>query len=96
MQTVNSNSYDIYDTLIARRTIEPIGIFETIEKELNFQHFSSLRRACESCRVHPTFDDIYAELQKKTDCNDITIKLLKSYELATEISHSYLIRTNYS
>ena len=94
MQTVNS--YDIYDTLIARRTIEPIGIFETIEKELNFQHFSRLRRECESCCVHPTFDDIYAELQKKTDCNDITIKLLKSYELATEISHSYLIRTNYS
>ena len=88
------NSFDIYDTLIARRTCSPCEIFDIIEKELRIAQFKLIRTRTEneldSCA---TFDDIYDALSKKLN-NPLLVLLLKNYEMMTEIKHSYLIETN--
>ena len=85
------NSFDVFDTLIARRCTLPTDIFEIIEKTY-FPNFKSLRIQAEINTL--TFDDIYLNFQKLTSISDEGIKRLKDFEIETEINNSYLIKSN--
>lgn len=91
----NTNSFDIYDTIIARNTYNPTDIFDIIEKTFPYNNFKSLR--IESEKKSPmNIDSIYNEFKKITNETDDVIIKLKQFELDTEIKNSYLIIPTYN
>lgn len=42
-----ANSYDVFDTLLARRCVTPVGIFTQVESALNAPGFAAVRHAAE-------------------------------------------------
>lgn len=90
---LNINSFDVFDTLLARRTFYPTDIFDIIEKKFPYQDFKNIR--CHAQNIsNGTFDDIYDKFQNVTGIDDNTKNLLKNFEIQTEINNSYLISTN--
>ena len=90
---LNINSFDVFDTLLARRTFSPTDIFSIIEKNLPYHNFKNIRCSAQSIS-NGTFDDIYEKFQNITGIDDNTKNLLKNFEIQTEIDNSYLISTN--
>lgn len=91
----NTNSFDIYDTIIARNTYNPTDIFDIIEKTFPYNNFKLLR--IESEKKSPiTIDSIYNEFKKITNEPDDIINKLKQFEIDTEIKNSYLIIPTYN
>ena len=90
---LNVNSFDVFDTLLARRTLYPSGIFDIIEKKFPFQNFRNIRCQAENIS-NGTFDDIYDKFQNITGIDDNIKILLKNFEIEMEIDNSYLITTN--
>jgi len=90
---LNINSFDVFDTLLARRTFYPTDIFSIIEKNFPYHNFKNIRCSVQSIS-NGTFDDIYEKFQNITGIDDNTKNLLKNFEIQTEIDNSYLITTN--
>jgi predicted HAD superfamily hydrolase len=92
------NSYDIFDTLIARSCAEPGYIFEHVERKLNAEGFARARRQAEdavAARGEYVFEDIYAEIrstQKEVPAD--VIERLKQAEIDAEIEHVIPIADN--
>jgi hypothetical protein len=86
-------SYDVFDTLIARNVKCPTDIFDIIENTYPYPNFKNYRTMAER-KNGLTFDGIYEEFQKMTNDTNDTIKLLKEFEIQTEINNSYLIISN--
>ena len=79
------NSYDIFDTLIARNVASPQDIFSLIEERYPFPRFRDLRVYAESqMSSDGTFDGIYHQFQLLTNMSHTDIIKLKEFELATE------------
>ena len=78
------NSFDIFDTVIARNVASPHDIFTLIEERYPFPHFHDLRVHAESQSLDGTFDGIYREFQRLTNLSDMDIYKLKQYEVAIE------------
>ena len=57
-------TFDIFDTLIARRCIDPALVFEIVERKVGRPGFARARRQAEKVVSERdyTLDDIYAEL----------------------------------
>lgn len=87
------NSFDVFDTLLARKTETPHGIFKMIEKEFPFPNFYSHRCKAER-HSNGTYDDIYRQFKNLYNIDEETCNKLKEYELLTEMKNSYLIETN--
>ena len=87
-------SFDVFDTLLARRCKNPSDIFNKIEYSFPFKGFKSLRIKSETNTL--TFDDIYRNFQKLTSLSDEEIEKMKEFEIQTEINNSYLIMSNYN
>jgi hypothetical protein len=90
------NSFDIFDTIIARQCKEPCDIFDIIEKSFPYNNFKNIRReservAYEKYGIHTNIDDIYDEFKKITNDN---IEILKEYEINKEIEYSIPIISN--
>ena len=87
------NSFDVFDTLLARKAENPHGIFKMIEEDFPFQNFYSYRCNAE-INSNGTFDDIYTKFKNIYNIDEETCSKLKEYELLTEMKNSYLIETN--
>ena len=88
------NSFDIFDTIIARDVEYPQDIFTIIENQYPLPHFRQFRMDAESL-ADGTYDGIYRQLQRLLNMSDTETKALKQYEFATELNHTYLIRETY-
>jgi hypothetical protein len=92
----NVRSFDVFDTLIARRVKSPTDIFDIVEKTFPFENFSSVRKESERQSPVPvTLHSIYTHFQKITNCSNELREALQEVEMQTEIENSYLIMTNY-
>lgn len=97
-------SFDIFDTVLVRNTLEPIDIFEIISISLRKEHdltidFSSLRQSSEkkarerkkylfSNQEEVTLDEIYDEFQAITKLPIDICTGIKNLEINTEIQYS--------
>jgi hypothetical protein len=77
------NSWDCFDTLVARRFVEPISIFREVEKRFNISNFTKRRRKAEK-ETKGTYAEIYKLLP---DVNP-------NYEFEIELEHCFGIREN--
>jgi len=87
------NSFDIFDTLLARDVYNPTDIFNIIECEYPYKNFKSLRITAQSM-ANQLIDDIYNKFKEITGETDETIQKLKSYELLIEKQHTIPIMSN--
>lgn len=82
-------SFDIYDTLVMRRTLEPMDIFDIVqarlkEQGLPFEGFKALRREAELLSEGKNIYVIYEWLQELTGINDTWKKRILEQELECE------------
>jgi hypothetical protein len=82
------NSFDIYDTILARNVINNLDIFQIIEDKYNILNFKNLRIHSEKINGL-SLDTIYNEYIKLDPTIDI--EYLQNIEIKTEIEYSYLI-----
>ena len=82
------NSFDIYDTILARNVINNLDIFQIIEEKYNILNFKNLRIQSEQINGL-SLDTIYNEYIKLDPTIDI--EYLQNIEIKTEIEYSYLI-----
>jgi len=84
---VQVNSFDVFDTLIARRCIEPLRIFDQVGAKMNIPDFTRERRRAEKAvaqRPH-TIDDIYHVLAHNLGLTKTETAALKDAEIAAEL-----------
>lgn len=93
MQTVNS--FDIFDTLLARTVQNPTDIFDIVEEKFPYSNFKSLRLTAQN-NSNNTMDDIYYNLKLLTSESDETIHRLREFELKTEMENTIPIMSNIS
>lgn len=89
------NSFDIFDTLLARDVYNPTDIFDIIEKEYPYTNFKQLRITAQSMSNH-LIEDIYSKFKEITGEKDEIIQALRAYELLTEKKHTLPIMSNIS
>ncbi|TRL43004.1 hypothetical protein [Rhizobium straminoryzae] len=79
-------TFDVFDTLIARRCIEPSGVFAIIEERSGLKGFAAARRKAEAHvldRPHD-LDVIYAELARLLGVEPVKLAALKALEVDVE------------
>lgn len=86
-------SFDIFDTLIMRKTLYPTDVFEIVKRKLDKKITDKLDFISERIRAeaellqsrYPTFDMIYEKLkQNNNTLNEDDINQLKKFELESE------------
>ena len=87
------NSFDVFDTLIARNVKHPTDIFDIIEKTYPYPNFKKYRIMSEKKRGL-TLNTIYDEFKKKCHVSRDIVELLQEFEIQTEINNSSLIMSN--
>lgn len=90
---VSVDSFDVFDTLLARTVKFPTDIFGLIEYSFPYKNFKELRIKAER-QSNFTFDNIYHQFKLLTNETDETIELLKTYEFDTEIKNTIPIKSN--
>lgn len=94
------NSFDIFDTLIARRGIWPTAIPEELERAFSAQGFSQARRACEhrlaSAGKAFRLSDIYQTMVAERTLTTDDARLLFEAEVLAEFDHAVPIVENLS
>lgn len=93
MQSVNS--FDIFDTLVARTVINPTDIFDIVELYSGYNNFKSIRLHSQNISNH-TYSDIYNKFKQLTNESDEKIQELMNIELNTEIENTLPIYSNIS
>jgi hypothetical protein len=88
-------SFDIFDTLLARTVKIPTDIFKIIETKFPYPNFLSLRIKSQELS-NQTIDDIYMQFKKISSESDKIIMELKEFELQTEIENTIPIECNIS
>lgn len=84
-------SFDIFDTLIIRKVLYPIDVFNLTEKKLknrvgeNFE-FITYRKKASALLIEPTIDEIYEKMRELMGCSKEFCDLMKKCELETEQS----------
>jgi len=90
------NTFDIFDTLLARRCIEPKNIFLEIEKNAELPGFSEARMQAEAAVSNQqyTLHDIYSHLEKKLGWEKERCLFLMEMEIDIEVSNAISIKEN--
>lgn len=78
------NSWDCFDTLVARRRFTPFSVFDEIGEQNELPDFTERRRAAEA-RAPLTLDGIYDELAKDYGWNKYQIDHFKDQEIEAEL-----------
>ncbi len=95
---LTANSFDLFDTLVARRAIAPRRVFEDIERSLGASGFATARIAAEQTLMQrgEAFDlhDIYREIVARGQCSLETAEKLKAGEIDAEFDHAIPIMEN--
>lgn len=91
-------SFDIFDTLIARRCIEPHGVFRAVQNRSGLPDFINQRIEAERrvCDTNYTLDDIYSQLKLIADIDDVRAAGLKEIEIDEELINVIPIQENIS
>ena len=79
-------SWDCFDTLIARRRIDPLTVFDAMGEDLGLLGFTQRRKAAES-RAPWNLDAIYDELAKDYGWLSSEKAYYKNAEIVAEIAH---------
>lgn len=88
-------SFDVFDTLIMRKTLQPQNIFEIVERRIYEENslkldFKNIRVQCErelNEKIEaPKFDEIYKELKNKLNIDDDLLEEIKKIEIETELN----------
>ena len=91
-------TWDIFDTLIARRCIYPQAVFQIVEQVSKVGNFAQIRVSAErnlsSRGINYGLDDIYDELQQLTGATKETCNALKKLECDVEFDQSIPITEN--
>ncbi len=90
-------SFDIFDTLLARRSILPRAIFEAVEKASGRSGFAELRMRAEASiyqRESYTLADIYAAMVAASHMDEAEAQQLAALELQEEAGNLIAIREN--
>lgn len=89
-------SFDVFDTLVARKCIHPDAVFSLVEAELGLPGFAAMRIDAERClhgREHQ-IDDIYAQLRARFDLPAEALSFAKERELLHELDQVIPIARN--
>lgn len=84
------DSWDLFDTLVARQCGRPDGVFEIIEKEKNIPNFKDNRMKNEK----NTLEETYSILKKKYGWDEDTTRYLIDYEMRVEEDNIFPIYSN--
>jgi hypothetical protein len=80
-------SFDLFDTLVARRCFDPLAIFSAVETKSGTANFAHLRQAVEAQLWNAgdyDLNDIYAALGQATGWPQGVLDLLRALELVEE------------
>lgn len=88
-----TTSWDCFDTLVARRKLDPLSVFHAIGEAYGLDNFTARRKAAES-RAPWTLDSIYEELAKDFGWNDEEKERFKRIEIEAEIEHCCPVNEN--
>lgn len=82
-------THDIFDTLIARRCIEPLNVFAELEARAGRPGLAQARRAAEAAVADAayTLADIYRRLAADLSLTDAEAAALQALELAVELDN---------
>jgi len=91
-------TFDIFDTLIARRCIHATEVFEAVERHQQTPGFAAARVAAERSVEHGeyTIVDIYRELQTRCAYSDEKLQALMAAELQEELANAIPIADHVS
>ena len=83
------NTFDVFDTLIARRCIDPVGVFHAIAERSGLGNFVAARLAAERAVAHGPYDlaTIYATLAEMFGLSGETAAELQAMEVEIEIEN---------
>lgn len=87
------NSFDIFDTLLARNVKHPTDIFRIIEEKYKIHNFYKNRIVAEQLS-NGTFYDIYKKYQELTNISEQNLIALLNTEIKTEKEHIIPIQCN--
>jgi hypothetical protein len=87
-------SFDLFDTLVARRCVEPHNIFHIVEERTKYRGYAKMRVEAEARIFAKTYtlDDIYSEMCTTFALPKEQMQILKDAELAAELENVYPIR----
>jgi hypothetical protein len=88
-------SFDIFDTLVARRCVRPQEIFLAVEAKTDFHGFAEMRRMAErkvSKNGDHCIDDIYQAIRDMFGISQVVASYLKTVELGEEFTNLIPIR----
>ena len=95
---LTANSFDLFDTLVARRAIAPQRVFEEIGRSLGASGFATARVAAEQALMQrgQGFDlhGIYREIVARGQCSPEAAESLKAAEIDAEFDHAVPIVEN--
>ena len=77
------NSFDVFDTLIARRFINSIPYFYRIEEKFGLTDFARIR--CKADNGQRLFSEIYAVIQSHYQIDDAFVDSVSAYEIQLEL-----------
>ena len=92
-----ARSFDLFDTLIARRCNDPLTIFEIVEARSGLRGFAAARKEAErraKLSGEYTIDTIYNEIPNLLDVSEGAADVLKALEIETEIEEVIPIAEN--
>ncbi|MCP4473841.1 MAG: hypothetical protein GY821_04600 [Gammaproteobacteria bacterium] len=78
------DSYDIFDTLLGRWYFFPESIFQEIEHETGFKHFTHYRKKASEIAQSKSLKEIYEAFQQLTRCSDECLTKLRKLEIFLE------------
>ena len=89
-------TFDVFDTLIARRCIEPFKVFEIIGKRLDLPTFAAARKEAEAkiARYPYNLDMIYDQLTVALQLDPLQAAGLKAIEIDVELEQVIPIAEN--
>ncbi len=92
------NTFDVFDTLIARRCIHPTNIFALLEEKYTLPGFANARQQAEQDLIGQTYtlNDIYNNLRKFIDIGKLSLETLKQAEIEEELINVIAIQENIS
>ena len=77
-------SFDVFDTLLIRKTLLPEDVFELVEKRIKTKNFADVRKMAERELTCPDIFDIYRRVASTYDWDEKTTESVLQTELETE------------
>lgn len=97
VQPVALNSFDIFDTLLARRCVTSFEIYAEVERRCAWPGFVQLRIQAEQAAATQgefTLDDVYVCLQRQSEQSEVLVQRAKALEIEVEHENAIPICEN--